>query len=203
MNYWARPPPTAGIGSRAGGAEAVARCRSADSGSRAEPPLDGVLGGQGCWQPASGEGKLRGVDLRPWPDDFRRKKAGEGCPQCELGRVDETEHGVRFFEGQVADGYLQRRGPTPGYSVVIFRGRHVAEPHSMTREEHGAFWSEVSAVAAAIGEVYAPIHLNTEEANSAARGLYDQLGGTLAADGRPTVTYWFDLSFAAAPKPSS
>lgn len=85
------------------------------------------------------------MNLQPWPDDFRRKKAGERCPQCELGRVDETEHGVRYYEGRVAAAYLHRRAPTPGYSVVIFRGRHVGEPHAMTREEHGAFWSEVGA----------------------------------------------------------
>jgi diadenosine tetraphosphate (Ap4A) HIT family hydrolase len=101
-----------------------------------------------------------GVELRPWPDDFLQKKAGVGCPQCALGRAAETEHGVRFYAGGVADGYLQRRGPTPGYSVVIFRGRHVGEPQAMTRDEHASFWSEVSTVAAAIAAVYEPIHLN-------------------------------------------
>jgi hypothetical protein len=63
------------------------------------------------------------VDLKPWPVDFAQKKAGIGCPQCDQGRVDETEHGVRFFVGEIADGHLQKSGPTAGYSVVIFRGR--------------------------------------------------------------------------------
>lgn len=100
------------------------------------------------------------MELKPWPTDFRTKKAGIGCPQCQQGRVKETEHGVRYFSGDISDGYLQRSGPTAGYSVMIFRGRHVGAPHEMTGAEHAAFWSEVGIVAAAIERVYQPIHLN-------------------------------------------
>jgi diadenosine tetraphosphate (Ap4A) HIT family hydrolase len=74
--------------------------------------------------------------------------------------VDETEHGVRYFVGEVADGYLQKSAPTAGYSVVIFRGRHVGAPHEMTRDEHAAFWSKVGRMAHAIEQVYRPVHLN-------------------------------------------
>ena len=100
------------------------------------------------------------MDLHHWPADFAPKKAGVGCPQCDLGRVDETEHGVRYFVGEIADGYLQKSCPTAGYSVVVFRGRHVGAPHEMTSEEHAAFWSEVGVVATAIERVYRPVHLN-------------------------------------------
>ena len=100
------------------------------------------------------------MELQAWPDDFLAKKRGEGCPQCESGRVAETEHGVRYFEGEHADGYLQRQGPTLGYSVVIFRGRHVGDPQSMTPEEHAGFWTDVSTVAHAVEDAFGPIHLN-------------------------------------------
>lgn len=100
------------------------------------------------------------MELKAWPADFRTKKAGIGCPQCEQGRVDETEHGVRYFVGEIADGYLQKSGPTAGYSVVVCRGRHAGAPQEMTGGEHAAFWSEVGAVARAIEDVYSPIHLN-------------------------------------------
>lgn len=100
------------------------------------------------------------MELKPWPADFVTKKAGVGCPQCEVGRVDETEHGVRYFAGSVADGYLQKSGPTAGYSVVIFRGRHVGAPQEMNRDEHAAFWTEVGIVAEALEALYRPIHLN-------------------------------------------
>jgi diadenosine tetraphosphate (Ap4A) HIT family hydrolase len=100
------------------------------------------------------------VDLKHWPEDFLAKKRGDGCPQCVDGSVPETEHGVRFFNTDVADGYLQRVGPTPGYSVVVFRGRHVGDPQSMTSDEHATFWTAVGRVAKAIESVYDPIHLN-------------------------------------------
>ncbi len=100
------------------------------------------------------------VTLHSWPIEFHARKRGEGCPQCAEGRAAETEHGVRYFKGIVADGYLQWRGPTRGYSVVVFRARHVCDPQSMSSEEHAAFWSEVSSVARALEHVYGPIHLN-------------------------------------------
>jgi len=100
------------------------------------------------------------MELKPWPADFARKKSGESCPQCEGGRVAETEHGVRYFEGAHADGYLQKHGPILGYSVVIFRDRHVGDPQSMTAGEHAGFWTDVSSVAKAIEAAFGPIHLN-------------------------------------------
>jgi diadenosine tetraphosphate (Ap4A) HIT family hydrolase len=100
------------------------------------------------------------MELKPWPADLGLKKAGVGCPHCERGRVDETEHGVRYFVGAVSDGYLQKSGSTAGYSAVIFRGRNVGAPHEMTSDEHAAFWSEVGHVAHAIEQVYRPVHLN-------------------------------------------
>jgi diadenosine tetraphosphate (Ap4A) HIT family hydrolase len=109
---------------------------------------------------ASCECEANDVDLKPWPSDFLRKKRGAGCPQCLTGRVDETQHGVRYFEGLHADGYLQRQGPTLGYSVVVFRGRHVGDPQSMTAAEHAGFWTDVSTVATAIEAAFGPIHLN-------------------------------------------
>lgn len=102
------------------------------------------------------------MELLPWPDDFLRKKAGDGCPQCAAGRVDETEHGLRYFAGRHADAYLQRNRPTAGYSVVVFRGRHVGTLEAMAPKEHAAFWTEVGTAADAITAVYAPIHLNFE-----------------------------------------
>ncbi len=105
-------------------------------------------------------GETSWMELHPWPTDFLQKKAGQGCPQCEMGRVDETEHGVRFFAGDISDGYLQQQGPTAGYCVVIFRGRHAGAPQELSPDEHAGFWSEVGLVARAIEDVYRPIHLN-------------------------------------------
>ncbi len=100
------------------------------------------------------------MELKKWPAEFFSKKRGDGCPQCATGRVDETEHGVRYYAGAHADAYLQRQAPSLGYSVVIFRRRHVAEPQSMTPQEHAAFWTDIGVAAKAIEAVFAPIHLN-------------------------------------------
>jgi diadenosine tetraphosphate (Ap4A) HIT family hydrolase len=78
-----------------------------------------------------------------WPRSFYELKRGEGCPMCAQGRPDETEHGARFFAGEVADAYLQKADIQRGYSVVIWRGRHVAEPTELSPEEATQYWREV------------------------------------------------------------
>jgi diadenosine tetraphosphate (Ap4A) HIT family hydrolase len=81
---------------------------------------------------------------------------------CHQGRVDEDEFGVRIFAGNVSDAYLMRRPPQPGYAVVTFRGRHVADPTEMTAEEQAAWWADIGVVARAINHVYKPCHINYE-----------------------------------------
>ena len=99
------------------------------------------------------------MQLSAWPSDFFERKAGIGCPQCAEGRASENAHGVRYFEGATTDGYLERRAPSLGYSVVVFRGRHVGDPQAMTAEELAAFWTEVSIVARTIELAFRPVHL--------------------------------------------
>ena len=67
-----------------------------------------------------------------WPNEFYELKRGEGCPMCAQGRPEETEYGIRFFAGEVADAYLQRAKVQRGYTVVVWRGRHVAEPTELS-----------------------------------------------------------------------
>ncbi|HTS73242.1 MAG TPA: hypothetical protein VMG74_05980 [Gaiellaceae bacterium] len=55
-----------------------------------------------------------------WPKEFYELRRGHGCPMCAQGRPDETEHGVRFFAGEVADAYLQRASIQRGYTVVVW-----------------------------------------------------------------------------------
>jgi diadenosine tetraphosphate (Ap4A) HIT family hydrolase len=103
-----------------------------------------------------------------WPESFYALKRGEGCPMCEQGRPEETPHGARFFAGEVCDAYLQREDIQRGYSVVVWRGRHVAEPTELTAEEATAYWLEMLRVGDAIENVLEPVKLN-----------YDLLGNSL------------------------
>ena len=87
---------------------------------------------------------------------------------CAQGRPEETEHGARFFAGEVADAYLQKAKIQRGYSVVIWRGRHVAEPTQLSDEEAAQYWLEVLEAGRRIERALEPVKLN-----------YDVLGNSL------------------------
>ena len=56
--------------------------------------------------------------------------------------------------------WLERRSRLPGYCVVAWRGRHVAEPFELAPDEHDAYWRDVSRVAAAVNEAFTPMKMN-------------------------------------------
>jgi diadenosine tetraphosphate (Ap4A) HIT family hydrolase len=95
-----------------------------------------------------------------WPADFEALRRGNGCPMCASEGADETPHGVRVFDGRWCDGYLSRFPMRPGYTVVIWKGRHVAEPGELSAEEAAGFWGEVARVAGAVDAEYRPVKMN-------------------------------------------
>jgi diadenosine tetraphosphate (Ap4A) HIT family hydrolase len=103
-----------------------------------------------------------------WPQSFYELRRGEGCPMCAAGRPEETEHGARFFAGEVADAYLRKDDIQRGYTVVIWRGRHVAEPTELSPEEATKYWLELLEVGRRIEQRLEPVKLN-----------YDILGNSL------------------------
>ena len=103
-----------------------------------------------------------------WPQSFYDLKRGEGCPMCEQGRPEETEYGARFFAGEVSDAYLQKADIQSGYSVVIWRGRHVAEPTELSPDEASQYWLELLEAGRRLERVLEPVKLN-----------YDVLGNSL------------------------
>ena len=72
----------------------------------------------------------------------------------------ESVHGIRVFEGRWAEANLSRRPMRPGYTVVVWKGRHVAEPWELSVQEAAGFWFEVALVALAIEEEYQPMKMN-------------------------------------------
>jgi diadenosine tetraphosphate (Ap4A) HIT family hydrolase len=87
---------------------------------------------------------------------------------CSEGRPDEALWGARIFAGEVSDAYLQRADIQRGYTVVIWRGRHVAEPTELEAEEAAAYWLELLRVGAALERHLKPVKMN-----------YDVLGNLL------------------------
>src|SRR5215218_4664961 len=91
-----------------------------------------------------------------WPESSYELRRGEGCPMCAQGRPEETPYGARIFAGEVSDAYLQRADKQRGYTISIWRRRHVAEPTELERDEAVAYWLEVLRVGRALGAAPPP-----------------------------------------------
>ena len=103
-----------------------------------------------------------------WPQSFYDMRKGQGCPACSVGRPEETAHGIRIFAGAVSDAYLNKANIQHGYTIVVWRGRHVAEPTELSATEASAYWLEVVRVARAL-----ETHLQSVKTN------YNVLGNSL------------------------
>ena len=79
---------------------------------------------------------------------------------CAEGRPDDNRYGVRFHSGRVSDTYLQRAAIQRGYSIVIWRGRLVAEPTDLAREDAVSYWDDVLDATRAIEAHFEPIKVN-------------------------------------------
>jgi diadenosine tetraphosphate (Ap4A) HIT family hydrolase len=107
--------------------------------------------------------KTSPAPTRIWPEDWERRKAGDDCQLCAEGRPDVNSYGSsRVWAGTYSDGYLKTQIAPRGYVIVVWRGRHVAEPTELSREEAIGYWFEVLAVARAIERLYEPAKLNIE-----------------------------------------
>lgn len=120
-----------------------------------------------------------------WPDEFHAWKAGRGCPACLEGRPAETAHGVRFFAGEVSDAYLVRADIQRGLTVVVWRGRHVAEPTELTDGEAAAYGREVLRVGRALEAVLQPVKLNYDLLGNSLPHLHTHVVPRYADDPRP------------------
>jgi len=120
-----------------------------------------------------------------WPQSFYELRRGEGCPMCEQGRPEETGHGARFFAGEVSDAYLQKANIQRGYSVVVWRGRHVAEPTELSPDEATRYWLEVLEAARRIEGRFEPVKLNYQLFGNALPHLHTHVIPRYARDPRP------------------
>lgn len=104
---------------------------------------------------------------------------------CEQGRPEETEYGARIFAGEVTDAYLQRRQVQRGYTVVVWRGRHVAEPTELSREEAAQYWLEVLEVGRRLEGHLEPVKLNYETLGNSMPHLHTHVMPRFALDPKP------------------
>jgi diadenosine tetraphosphate (Ap4A) HIT family hydrolase len=120
-----------------------------------------------------------------WPATFYALRRGEGCGLCAEGRPDETPWGARFFAGEVTDAYLQRADVQRGYTVVVWRGRHVAEPTELAAEEAAAFWLELVLVGRVLERHFAPVKMNYELLGNTLPHMHAHVVPRYADDPRP------------------
>ncbi|GAA3368469.1 hypothetical protein GCM10020367_06940 [Streptomyces sannanensis] len=74
--------------------------------------------------------------------------------------ADDIGWGILLSRGEVSNAYLWRSGQARGYCVVIYTGRHVAEPTELTEAEATAFWLHTLALGRAIEQHYRPLKMN-------------------------------------------
>jgi diadenosine tetraphosphate (Ap4A) HIT family hydrolase len=120
-----------------------------------------------------------------WPEEFYELHRGVGCPMCAEGRPDATPHGIRFFAGEVADAYLRRTSIQRGLSVVVWRGRHVAEPSELSDEEAATYMREVFTVGRAIEQVMQPVKMNYNLLGNSLPHLHTHVVPRFADDPKP------------------
>ena len=101
------------------------------------------------------------------------------------GRPDADRYGIRILEGKYSDAYLQRADVQPGYTLVIWRGRHVTEPTELDEAEAAGYWAEVLAVARALISVYRPLKMDYETLGNSLPHLHTHLVPRFTDDPRP------------------
>ena len=96
-----------------------------------------------------------------WPESFYAMRRGEGLsPLPRRGRGQRLRHS-RPRRGRV-DAYLQRKSVQRGYTVVVWRGRHVAEPTELDPGEAAGLVGSLVGVGAALEQHFEPVKLNYE-----------------------------------------
>lgn len=104
---------------------------------------------------------------------------------CAEGRPDATAGGVRFFAGETSDAYLRRPNIQRGLSIVVWRGRHVAEPTELSDEEAARYWREVLIAGRAIEDTMQPVKMNYNMLGNSLPHLHTHIVPRYADDPRP------------------
>lgn len=120
-----------------------------------------------------------------WPGNWADLVRGVGCEMCAAGRPESDQYGMRISTGRFSDAYLQRADVQRGYTVVIWRGRHITEPTELDASEAAGYWAEVLAVARALIAVYRPVKMNYETLGNSLPHLHTHLVPRFTADPRP------------------
>lgn len=105
---------------------------------------------------------------------------------CAEGRPDDIRGALRIATSPLSDAYLVSNDVgQPGYSVVIWRGRHVSDPTELTKDEASAYFDEVLRVGRAIEKQFRPIKMNFEMLGNSLPHLHTHVVPRYLDDGEP------------------
>jgi diadenosine tetraphosphate (Ap4A) HIT family hydrolase len=141
-------------------------------------PPDGTMSDVSAPDSSRGSG-------RTWPEDWEARKAGEGCPSCLRIGVAEHDWGVRVYEGQFADVYMNYRARSRGYCVSVWKHGHVSELTDLTDDQVAGYWLDTVRVARAIEVVYQPAKLNFQALGNDVTHLHTHIVPRYVDDERP------------------
>lgn len=110
-----------------------------------------------------------------WPTDWDARIAGTSCEMCASARPAEDDYGIRIYTDDNIDAVLQRAQIQRGYTLVIWRGRHVTEPYELSDSESSAYWLTVLNVAKALADHYKPLKMNYETLGNTVPHLHTHL----------------------------
>jgi len=135
---------------------------------------------------------------RGWPANWDGLTRGDGCGMCGTERPERDRWGVRVHSGQYSDAYLQRAAVQRGYTIVIWRGRHVTEPTELDATESAGYWAEVMRVARALIARYQPLKMNYETLGNSLPHLHTHLIPRYPEDPAPGAPFPLVARIAAA-----
>jgi diadenosine tetraphosphate (Ap4A) HIT family hydrolase len=135
-----------------------------------------------------------------WPANWDEIVSGAGCGMCASERPERDRWGVQVHSGRYSDAYLQRAAVQPGYTIVIWRGRHVTEPTELDDAESAGYWAEVMSVARALIAHYRPLKLNYETLGNSLPHLHTHLIPRYRQDPAPGAPFPLVAVAAAAPE---
>ena len=100
------------------------------------------------------------MTARTWPDDWERRKAGDGCVLCASIGLGDNDHSIAVTDLPYTEVRLERRSRLPGYCIVAWRHGHVAEPTELVVEGANGYWQDVLAVARVLDAQFRPVKMN-------------------------------------------
>jgi diadenosine tetraphosphate (Ap4A) HIT family hydrolase len=143
------------------------------------------------------------AETRGWPDDWDERRAGRDCPLCASLGGGDNDHTVDVATLPHAEVRLERRSRLPGYCIVVWRGRHVAEPTELDPDEAAGFAADVVAVGRALEAAFSPVKVNYSTLGNWVPHLHTHVVPRYPDDPAPGGPLPWDALFAPAATPAA